>query len=264
MSILTKRITAMLLSGMLVIGSVPGSVFATSTDVDPGQTSEIAEEVFEADTSEELAATTEEISEAVDEVVAEEDQANTSEGSAAVEEGAFDTSVVQEDSSFPIEDVSSNEIISEESNSADTSYDASVEEAAQYYTITLDANGGYFENERDDSIGDYAQKAEVINKLVPVDGTVAAIPVFTDQDGQAMLFAGWSLERNGELVSQAEGEYIPVDNCVLYAVWQMQEQEAVTDDVADAQKVYEETADLGMTAGENSDDFTNVNGKYFP
>ena len=44
--------------------------------------------------------------------------------------------------------------------------------------------------------------------------------MFSDQDGQTMLFAGWSLERGGELVSQAEEEYIPLDNCVLYAVWQ--------------------------------------------
>ena len=195
----TKQISAMLLSGILVIGSVSGSVFAASTDADSGQTSEIAEEMFTEDTSEEPAAAGENYSE-----------------------------------------------------------ETSAEEAAvQYYTVTLDANGGYFENEWDDSIGDYAQQAEVIEKHIPVGWAVAAIPVFTDQDGQAMLFAGWSLERNGELVSQAEGEYIPVDNCVLYAVWQMQEQEAVTDDVADAQKVYEETADLGMTAGENSDDFTN-------
>ena len=52
MSKLTKRITAILLAGMLVIGSVPGSVFAASTDVDPGQTSEIAEEVYEEEISE--------------------------------------------------------------------------------------------------------------------------------------------------------------------------------------------------------------------
>ena len=51
MSKITKRITAMLLSGMLVIGSVHGSVFAASTDVDPGQISEIAEEVFDEESS---------------------------------------------------------------------------------------------------------------------------------------------------------------------------------------------------------------------
>lgn len=38
----TKRFTAILLSGMLIIGSASGSVFASSTDTDPGQTSEAA------------------------------------------------------------------------------------------------------------------------------------------------------------------------------------------------------------------------------
>ena len=52
----TKQISAMLLSGILVIGSVSGSVFAASTDADSGQTSEIAEEMFTEDTSEEPAA----------------------------------------------------------------------------------------------------------------------------------------------------------------------------------------------------------------
>ncbi|MDO5138597.1 MAG: leucine-rich repeat protein, partial [Oscillospiraceae bacterium] len=206
MSKLSKRITAMLLSGMLVIGSAPCSVFAASTDVDPGQTSEIAEEMFTEDTSEAPAST------------------------------------------------------------ADLTEEASAEEEAQYYTVTLDANGGYFENEWDDSIGDYAQKAEVINKLVPVDGTVAAIPVFTDQEGQAMLFAGWSLERDGELVSQAEEGYVPVDSCVLYAVWQAEdvaigeigEQEVAdegteqADSVQELEEVYaaEESADA-VTSEEN-------------
>ena len=43
---LAKRITAMLLSGMLVIGLASGSVFALEIDVDPSQNSEITEEVL--------------------------------------------------------------------------------------------------------------------------------------------------------------------------------------------------------------------------
>ena len=52
MSKLKKRLTALLLSAMLVIGSVPGSVLAASTDVASGQTSEAAEDVLTEDTSE--------------------------------------------------------------------------------------------------------------------------------------------------------------------------------------------------------------------
>ena len=154
----TKRITAMLLSAILVIGLASGSVFGASTDGDLGQTSEVV-----------------------------------------------------------VEDISSEEDVNEEP------MNAAAEEPVQYYTVTLDANGGYFENEWDDAIGDYIIQAEVVEKHIPIDGTVAAFPVFIDQDGQTKLFAGWSLERDGELVSQAQKEYAPLDNCVLYAVWQTED-----------------------------------------
>ena len=173
MSKLTKRITAMLLSGMIIFGSAPGSALAASTDADPAQTSEIVEEVYEEESSElpmsdgEMAES-EDASEAPVSVGETSETAETSETPADVEES-----------------------LSEE---------ASAEEA-QYYTVTLDANGGYFENEWDDAIGDYAQLAEVVEKHIPVGGTVAVVPVFTDPDGQTMLFAGWSLERDGELIT---------------------------------------------------------------
>ena len=115
MSKLTKRITAMLLSGMLVFGSVPGGVFAADAQEDPGQTSAASEEVLNEDMSE--------ASEAAGETSAE---------------------------SYPDQ--------------------ASAEEAAQYYTVTLDANGGHFENEWDDAAGDYVERAEVIEKQIPVGG----------------------------------------------------------------------------------------------
>ena len=50
---LTNRIVAMLMSGMLVVGAVPGTVLASDIPDDIGQTSEIADEVSEgADTEE--------------------------------------------------------------------------------------------------------------------------------------------------------------------------------------------------------------------
>ena len=201
MSKLTKRITAMLLAGMLVIGSVPGSVLAASTDVDPGQTSEIAQEVYEEESSEAPADVEEtgEIEETSEAPVTAGEMAETAESSEEPTD-AGKTSV----ESYPEE--------------------VTAEEEAQYYTVTLDANGGYFENEWDDAIGDYSQQAEVVEKHIPVDGTVTAFPVYkTESDGQTMVFVGWSLEPNGVLVSPAEEEYIPVDNCVLYAVWKTED-----------------------------------------
>ena len=158
---LTKRIAAMVLSGMLVVGAVPGIVLASESQADIGQTSEIAAEVFEEADTEEVSA-----------------------------DAYSEDAVVQEE-----------------------------EAEAQYYTVTLDANGGDFENEWDDALGENVEQAEVVEKHIPVDGTVATFPVFTDPDGRSMVFAGWSLERDGEIVAQAGEEYAPVDNCVLYAVW---------------------------------------------
>ena len=209
MSKLTKRITAMLLAGMLVIGSVPGSVLAASTDVDPGQTSEIAEEVFDEESSE---------------VPASEEKTGEIEETSEDPVGAGETTQVEDISEVPAGEgktTESEEIFEEPASAWETAEEASV----QYYTITLDANGGYFENEWDDSIGDYAQQAEVVVKQIPVDGTVAAFPVANDQDGQTMVFTGWSLERDGELITMGDEEYAPVDNCVLYAVWKAAEAE---------------------------------------
>ena len=214
MSKLKKRLTALLLSAMLVIGSVPGSVFAASTDVDPGQTSEIAQEMYD-----------EEISDAPASSGGTTQVEDVSETPASVGE----TTQVEDVSETP-EDIG--EGFPEEASGEE-------EAAVQYYVVTLDANGGYFENEWDDAIGDYAQQAEVVEKHIPVDGAVAAFPVYTDQDGQTMIFAGWSLERDGELVSQEGEEYIPVDNCVLYAVWVS----ARTDDAALGETAEQESAD---------------------
>ncbi|MDO5139503.1 MAG: hypothetical protein Q4D71_13725, partial [Oscillospiraceae bacterium] len=174
MSKLTKKFIAMLLSGILVIGSATSSVLAESIDLDPSQTSEIAQDAFTEEETEDL-----------------------SEAPATVGDA------------------------SEKSYTGDMSAEEA-EEAAQYYTVTLDANGGYFENEWDDSIGDYKRQAEVVEKQIPVDGTVTSFPVFANPDSQTMVFAGWSLERDGELATVGDEEYAPVDNCVLYAVWNIE------------------------------------------
>ena len=173
---LTKRIVAMLMSGMLVVGAVPGTVLASENQADIGQTSEIAAEVPEVPGG----ADSEEVS----------------------AEAYGQDAVTQE-----------------------------VEAEAQYYTVTLDANGGYFENEWDDALGETVEQAEVVEKHIPVGGNIEAVPVFTetDQDGQLiqnMVFAGWSLERDGELITMGDEGYVPVDNCVLYAVWQNEDEES--------------------------------------
>ena len=158
----TNRIAAMFLSGMLVVGAVPGTVLASESQADIGQTSEIAAELPEEINAEEIS-----------------------------EEMSSQDALVQEEAA-----------------------------EVQYYNVTLDANGGYFENEWDDALNETVERAEVVEKHIPVDGTVATFPVFTDSDGRSMVFAGWTLERDGEIAAQSGEGYAPVDNCVLYAVWE--------------------------------------------
>ena len=133
----------------------------------------------------------------------------------------------------------------------------SQEEAVTSYTVTIDANGGYFVKEWDDALNEVLETAETVTKLIPIGGTVATFPVL-EQENAVVTFLGWSLEPNGELVSQGYEEYVPVDNCVLYALWQVDEipeeseiadvqEEQVEDDVdsipTDNQLIYEDTVE---------------------
>ena len=93
------------------------------------------------------------------------------------------------------------------------------EEAVESYTVTLDANGGHFVNEWDDVLNEKLEETEILNKVIPVGGTVSIYPVY-EQEDMEVTFVGWSLERDGEIVSREEEEFAPVEDCVLYAVWE--------------------------------------------
>ena len=208
---LTKVLTAMLLSGMLIMGSASGSVYASERNVDSKQISEVA----------------------VEDAFSKEEYIDMSE------------------SEIPVNLVE----ISEESSSEEMNNP--LEEADDYYTVTLDANGGYFVNEWDDSLSDYVEQAEVIHKLIPIGEQIATFPIFTEKnfDGQqiqAMSFRGWSLESNGELITVGDEAFVPVDNCVLYAAWQVNE--TIANGAEDAQNNFEDTGDSDTTAIENMDD----------
>ena len=216
---LTNRIAAVFLSGLLVVGAVPGTVLASESPEDLGQTAEIA--------AEDLG----QISE-----VSAEDMGDT----------------------LPEE-------VSTEGYSEDAALQGE-EAAVQYFTVTLDANGGHFENEWDDSIGEIVEQAQIVNKQIPVGGSVAAAPVFTemDQDGQAMTFAGWSLEPDGELATAGDEEYAPVDSCTLYAVWEAEdpsagaiasdfESQAITGENTDQIDSTQDSVELDEAAEESQD-----------
>ena len=51
---------------------------------------------------------------------------------------------------------------------------------------------------------------------------VAVFPVNRQGDTE-LEFAGWSLEKDGELISREFEEYVPTEDCILYAVWKSEE-----------------------------------------
>ncbi len=193
-----------MLAGTLAVGSVSVSAFGAE---DSGSTVAAAEEFsFDEATEENLAEPSS--AETVDEVVTTE----SSSAEVVDEEGVSESP----DATF-----------------VDTSEIATEEAAVTSYTITLDAYGGYFVNEFDDVLNETLEKTDVLNKIIPVGGTVPTIPL-NDQEGITATFLGWSLERNGEILPQGQEGYAPVEDCVLYAVWK-----------------YEDAADTSVAMGED-------------
>lgn len=185
----TSRMLAVMLAGTVAIGSVSVTAFGAE---DVGSTVAAAEEFS--------------VEEGTEEGVVEPSSAET-----------VDEEMMTESSSAEVVD---GQGVSESPDAAfaDTSEMAAEEAAVTSYTVTLDANGGYFANEWDDVLNETLEKTEVLNKIVPVGGMVSVVPV-KEQEGNVATFLGWSLERDGEILPQDQEGYAPVGDCVLYAVW---------------------------------------------
>ncbi|MDO5138445.1 MAG: hypothetical protein Q4D71_08315, partial [Oscillospiraceae bacterium] len=115
-------------------------------------------------------------------------------------------------------DVGGTETASEYANPVIDDEDEKIEQ----YTVTLDAKGGFFVNEWDDILNESVEKAEIINKVIYPGEAVYVIPVW-EQENVVAKFIGWSLEPDGEIVSKEQEQFVPVENCVLYAVWKYEE-----------------------------------------
>jgi len=216
----SKQLLALILAGALTVGAVGTPVFGA----DFGDTA------IEVSAEEEAVA--EEITEEADNTAAEDEALDGSKSeeadNTAAEDEALDGSVSEE----------ANDAEAEESDAGEVSDDAAVPEDnedsnIEAYTVTLDANGGYFVDEWDDIKNCYADNVEILSKNIPIGGAVTSFPV-REQDGSTIAFLGWSFERDGESITQENEEYIPVENCVLYAVWENRGNEkeisAVTED----------------------------------
>lgn len=134
-------------------------------------------------------------------------------------DGAVEQASPVETGTDAVEGTAQSDYVDAEADSDTESHDnTTADEPATSFTITLDANGGYFFNEWDDVLGVLLEKTETLNKIIPVGESVTICPV-NEQEGVSATFAGWSLEQDGDLVSQGQEEYTPVESCVLYAVW---------------------------------------------
>ena len=88
--------------------------------------------------------------------------------------------------------------------------------------VLLDANGGYFPDAWDDELNVAVEKAEQLHRLIPAGGAVDVFPVL-ETEGRYARFLGWSLAPGEELVSQEYEEYVPLQSCTLYAVWDLED-----------------------------------------
>ncbi|MBE6002034.1 MAG: hypothetical protein E7239_11780, partial [Sarcina sp.] len=208
-----KQLLALLLAGALTVGSVGTPVFGADfgdTAIEASAEEAVAEEITEeADSA------------AVEDEVLDGGVSEKTDNVAAGESGA---GAVSGDTAVPEDNEDSN---------------------VETYSVTLDANGGYFANEWDDVLNEFVERTEILNKVIPAGETVKNIVPIMEQDGVEMDFLGWSIEREGELLTQKNGEYVPVENCVLYAVWKTEED---TTDIFDMPENYEDPADTDIEA----------------
>ncbi len=182
---------AVMLAGALTVGNLSVSAFCADDIVVFGDA---------ADTSEAAA------EEAAEETEAEE----------AVETGYAEDACITEDSASTAETSSETAVEEPVSAPPDTA-----EATVTSYTVTLDANGGYFENEWDDELAETVEKSETIKKYISVGEVIKVLPSYTLGENVAE-FAGWSTDRGGEAILHENEPLISsdiIENGVLFAVW---------------------------------------------
>ena len=144
-----KRITAMLLSGMLVIGLASGSVFALEIDVDPSQSSEIVEEelaVEETSNTSEALLDFGQTSEISEEELAEEETAEASEALA----DSGQTSEISEEALAEEEAAEAFEV----PENTDQTFEIAEEELAEEMADEVDQEIGEVSSDRSASSGE--------------------------------------------------------------------------------------------------------------
>ena len=200
-----NRFVAILLAAMLATGSMQMYAFA-------GEAATSSEAIENAVAYEDAEP------EAVSDTAANQDfEANTGEPSAEEDPSTAE----KEDVNFT-EDSSNADNETATSGSTETAAEEISEEFLTSFTITLEGNGGVFVNEWDDILKEEVASSEVLNRVLPAGDAVTSFPVYA-QENQEVAFLGWSLERDGDLITQGYEEYVPTEDCVLFAVWEITE-----------------------------------------
>lgn len=144
--------------------------------------------------------------------------------------GDSELSESEESDSFPAEDPADTINVTEDSSDVDnTTTDnselVSGEDNSVSYTLTLEANGGYFANEWDDILNGTVERADVLHKTVNAGEPLEVFPSY-DAEDLSVVFGGWSLEPSGEVVTTESGIYYPSEDCTLFAIWILEENKA--------------------------------------
>ena len=190
MSKRAKHITALLLSSMLAIGSVSGSVYAAAADVSPGLTSEIAEEVFtEEETVETVEAPAEsaQTSEISEEVFTEEETVETvdiptdSAQTSEIAEEAFTEEETIETVEAPAESARTSEIAEEVLTEEETVEIAEIPtESAQTSEIAEEALTEEESVETVEALTESAQTSEIAEEELTEEETVETVEIPTE------------------------------------------------------------------------------------
>ncbi len=197
----TGRLLALLLAGILITAAFPVSVFATEESMGSSESSDgTTFEIPEDDSVTEAGFNSEEEYEIVPDGL-EPSQENT------------------------------------EWIEKDTGDNAADRPSEETYIVTLDANGGYFDQEWDDLAGGYVVREELLHKTLHQGDSIDVVPHW-DQGGTEKLFLGWSTDRDGEPVNPENDNLIFSEGCVFYAIWVDPEEaipaEAIPEEAADS------------------------------
>ena len=217
---ITKRLLAIMLAGVLAIGPMAVSVSAS-------ENKEAGPEIVVKEMSEDVTAD------------AMDAEAGATEESAAVD---VDDDTVVEDGTT--------------ATPAGTETVDATDEVASY-TVTLDANGGYFENEWDDVLGGYIERTEILNKVIIAGESILAQPLHDETDS-TWTFLGWSLEQAGEIINYEDNNYIPVGDCTLYAVWGEEQALEANDDNLDDSAPESNVIDSNTTSNDVNEESKDI------